>query len=102
MPKKNESGKRVGKPTLYKNAMKRHNVHLSDEHVKTAIALSGEISAGIRLALESASKERDLIQIRCHFCNGAGVLMTAIGSKLCPRCDGSGNCKQHKPEVPSE
>ncbi len=52
--------KRAGKPTLYKKAMKRHNVHLSDEHVKIAIALSGEISAGIRLALETVAKERGL------------------------------------------
>lgn len=58
--KKEKKG--VGKPTLYKKAMKRHNVHLSDEHVKIAIALSGEISAGIRLALETVAKERGLTQ----------------------------------------
>jgi hypothetical protein len=52
--------KRVGKPTLYKKAMKRHNVHLSEEHVKIAISLGGEISAGIRLALETIGKERGL------------------------------------------
>jgi len=52
--------KRVGKPTLYKKAMKRHNIHLSEEHVKIAIALGGEISAGIRLALETVATERGL------------------------------------------
>ena len=50
----------VGKPTLYKKAMKRHNIHLSEEHVKIAIVLGGEISAGIRLALETVAKERGL------------------------------------------
>lgn len=30
---------------------------------------------------------------KCQHCNGAGVLMTAIGSKLCPRCEGSGTCQ---------
>jgi hypothetical protein len=65
MPKVSITKKGVGKPTLYKKAMKRHNVHLSDEHVKIAIALSGErkeISAGIRLALETVAKERGLTQ----------------------------------------
>ncbi len=56
--KKEKKG--VGKPTLYKKAMKRHNVHLSEEHVKIAISLGGEISAGIRLALEAVAKERGL------------------------------------------
>jgi hypothetical protein len=56
MAKTKKQKKGVGKPTLYKKAMKRHNVHLSDEHVKMAVALGGEISAGIRLALELASK----------------------------------------------
>ena len=59
--KKEKKG--VGKPTLYKKAMKRHNVHLSDEHVKIAIALGGEISAGIRLALETVGKERGLTSL---------------------------------------
>jgi hypothetical protein len=54
--------KKVGKPTFYKTAMKRHNIHLSDEHVKIAIALGGEISAGIRLALETVATERGLTQ----------------------------------------
>ena len=58
--KKEKKG--VGKPTLYKKAMKRHNVHLSEEHVKIAFALGGEISAGIRLALETVAKERGLTQ----------------------------------------
>jgi hypothetical protein len=59
--KKEKKG--VGKPTLYKKAMKRHNVHLSEEHVKIAISLGGEISAGIRLALETIGKERGLTQL---------------------------------------
>ena len=58
MTKKEKKG--VGKPTLYKKAMKRHNIHLSKEHVKIAIALGGEISVGIRLALETVGKERGL------------------------------------------
>ncbi len=56
--KKEKKG--VGKPTLYKKAMKRHNIHLGENHVKIAISFGGEISAGIRLALETVAKERGL------------------------------------------
>jgi len=47
--------------------------------------------AGIVERMRAAQQPRALD--KCQHCNGAGVLMTAIGSKLCPRCEGSGTCQ---------